>query len=602
MQCLDIPVPCCVQKLIFEPPVRLPNLQDIKAVNLIRNFGNEFGRRSDEIDQACNLASGPSDMVILLERPHKSQTYHGTFGEFVKRCKTLKSVDKLIRFSSKGARSIHTVTVLDAFSFKPEDSTPIPSERCHQLIEEILKLKKPKVVLCCWNQPCEQPFVAQFKSHGVGTWPFRHQVDIEGFSTIAIRSFHPAAAVCYDESRKACCRMLLICHFVLAFAQLAGSAAVPEWMETICKNSSTEYSGSQRNGLSNLVSLTKTPIILNILRKMMEIKIRRTVYPHSEGRRAEDQRQQVNALLRRLFASGYNKGAQDITKLCLLWRDYKYYEPSTRQDILNRLIELGSQQNLYQGQGAVSAFSPARKSYYVGFVDDEDDADLEKQLASLNVSENRSSVDDEIMALARLQRRLSHQKNLLQRIEDAVTEVSSHIQLSIKLQITIFSHDRTDLSKIIVEQAKDMYRYLEEVTAFIMASPAVLAGDEGLVHHEEQPKRSLAQRPDARRIMDSVILDLEILSNQAFRCILLYSGLIAQGRILFSPSQDSNDDVLQTLFDAPRNLRDKTAGIKSALDTLMVLREQLNNPNHLFKRENHVKLPYEDKGVSALYK
>ncbi|KAK7575363.1 hypothetical protein V3481_017325 [Fusarium oxysporum f. sp. vasinfectum] len=602
MQCLDIPVPRCVQKLIFEPPVCLPNLQDIKVVNLIRNFGNEFGRRRDEIDQACNLASGPSDVVILLERPHKSQTYHGTFGEFVKRCKTLKSVDELIRFSSEGARSIHTVTVLDAFSFKPQDSTPIPSERCHQLIEEILKLKKPKVVLCCWNQPCEQPFVAQFNSHGVGTWPFRHQVDIDGFSTIAIRSFHPAAAVCYDESRKACCRMLLICHFVLAFAQLAGSAAVPEWMETICENSSTEYSGSRRNGSSNLVSLTKTPIILNILRKMMELEIRRTVYPHSEGRRAEDQRQQVNALLRQLFASGYNKGAQDITKLCLLWRDYKYYEPSTRQDILNRLIELGSQQNLYQGQGAVSAFSPARKSYYVGFVDDEDDADLEKQLASLNISENRSSVDDEIVALARLQRRLSHQKNLLQRIENAVTEVSSHVQLSIKLQITIFSHDRTDLSKIIVEQAKDMYRYLEEVTAFIMASPAVLAGDEGLVHHEEQPKRSLAQRPDARRIMDSVILNVEILSNQAFRCILLYSGLIAQGRILFSPSQDSNDDVLQTLFDAPRNLEDKTAGIVSALDTLMVLREQLNNPNHLFKRENHVKLPYEDKGVSALYK
>ncbi|KAM5526788.1 hypothetical protein FOXYSP1_20777 [Fusarium oxysporum f. sp. phaseoli] len=135
--CLDIPVPRCVQKLISEPPVCLPNKQDIKAVNLIRNFGNEFGRQKDEIDQACSLASGQSDLVILLERPHKSQTYRRTFGDFVKRCETLKRVNKLIRFSSKGARSIHTVTVLDAFSFKPEDSTRIPSERCHQLIEEI---------------------------------------------------------------------------------------------------------------------------------------------------------------------------------------------------------------------------------------------------------------------------------------------------------------------------------------------------------------------------------------------------------------------------------------------------------------------------------
>ncbi|KAF4446948.1 hypothetical protein F53441_9464 [Fusarium austroafricanum] len=602
MLCLDIPVPRCVQKLIFEPPVCLSNLQDIKAVNLIRKFGDEFGRRRDEIDQACRLASGPSDVVILLERPHESQTYHGTFGEFAKRCKTLKSVDELIKFSSKGARSIHTVTVLDAFSFKPEDSTPIPSERCHQLIEEILKLKKPKVVLCCWNQPCEQPFVAQFKSHGVGTWPFRHEVDIEGFSTIAMRSFHPAAAVCYDESRKACCRMLLICHFILAFAQLAGSTAIPEWMETVCENSSTEYYASRRNGSRNLVSLTKTPIILSILRNMMGLKRERTVYPHSEARRAEDQRQQVNALLRQLLTSNYNKGAQDITKLCLLWRDYRYYEPSRRQDILSRLVELGSRQGSYQGQGAVSTFSPTRKTYYVGFADDEDDDNLEKQLASLNIRENASPVEDELVTLAWLLKRLSHQKSLLQRIENVATEVLSHVQLSVELQITIFSHDRIDLAHIIAELTRDMCRYLDEVTAQIMATPAVLAGEEGLVDHEEQPRRSLAQRPDARSIMDSVILDVEILSNQAFRCILLCSGLIAQGRILFSPSQNSNDDVMQTLFDAPRNLEDKTAGIKSALDTLLILREQLDNPNQLFKRENHVKLPYEDKGLGALYK
>ncbi|KAF4435635.1 hypothetical protein F53441_13464 [Fusarium austroafricanum] len=148
MLCLDILVPRCVQQLISEPPVCLSNEQDIKTVSLIRDFGDGFGRRRDEIDQACRLASGPSDVVIFLERPHESQTYHGTFGEFVKRCKTLKSVDELIRFSSKGARNIHIVTVLDAFSFKPknrEDSRRIPSERCHQLIEQCLELKSPKL-------------------------------------------------------------------------------------------------------------------------------------------------------------------------------------------------------------------------------------------------------------------------------------------------------------------------------------------------------------------------------------------------------------------------------------------------------------------------
>jgi hypothetical protein len=142
-----------------------------------------------------------------------------------------------------------------------------------------------------------------------------------------------------------------------------------------------------------------------------------------------------------------------------------------------------------------------------------------------------------------------------------------------------------------------MCRYLNEATAQIMATPTVLAGEEGLVHHEEQQRRSLAQCPDARSIMDSVILDVEILSNRVFRCILLYSGLIAQGRILYSPSQDSDDDVMDTIFDMLNNLEDMSASIKSTLNTLLLLREQLDNPNQLPKRENHVKLPYEDKGL-----
>jgi hypothetical protein len=82
---------------------------------------------------------------------------------------------------------------------------------------------------------------------------------------------------------------------------------------------------------------------------------------------------------------------------------------------------------------------------------------------------------------------------------------------------------------------------------------------------------------------------------------LLYSGLIAQGRILFNPSQDSDDDVIETLFDIPSNLEDMSAKIKSSLDTLLLLREQLDNPSKLFERESHVKLPYEDKGLGALY-
>ena len=96
--------------------------------------------------------------------------------------------------------------------------------------------------------------------------------------------------------------------------------------------------------------------------------------------------------------------------------------------------------------------------------------------------------------------------------------------------------------------------------------------------------------------MDSVILEVETLANLAFRCILLFSGLLAQGRILFSPSQDSNDDVTEALFELPNNLEDQSAGIKSSLNTLVILREQLDNPNHLFKRESRAKFPHKDEG------
>lgn len=341
--------------------------------------------------------------------------------------------------------------------------------------------------------------------------------------------------------------------------------------------------------------------MLIILRKMMGIQKGPICYPLSEGRLAEHQRQQVNTLLRQLFASGYNKGGQDIARLCLLWREYKYYRPSTRQDILSRLGELGSQQNLLQVVGDVSTSSPSRLSYFIGFSDDGDDSDLEKQLGYLNIHENASPVDAELVTIARLRARLARQTKLLEKLESVATEALSRVQLSIKLQIAILSPDRIDLSNGIAELVKDIYHHLDEATGQIMAAPSILAGEEGLVQYEEQPRRSLAQRPDARTIMGSVVLKVEILANLAFRCLLLCSGLLAQGRILFSPSQDPNDDAMEALFDIPNDLEDKSASIKSSLNTLVILREQLDHSDQLFKVENHTTLPHQDEGVSALY-
>ncbi|SPJ89723.1 uncharacterized protein FTOL_13084 [Fusarium torulosum] len=49
----------------------------------------------------------------------------------------------------------------------------------------------------------------------------------------------------------------------------------------------------------------------------------------------------------------------------------------------------------------------------------------------------------------------------------------------------------------------------------------------------------------------------------------------------------------------PNDVKDMPAKIKSTLDTLAILRKQLNNPTQLFKPESQAKLPYADKGLDS---
>lgn len=72
-------------------------------------------------------------------------------------------------------------------------------------------------------------------SLGVGYNPMLEPVTIENSTTTAIRSLHPAYAVYHSIEQAAYGKMLLICHFILAFTLLSGSIQVPDWMETICQ-------------------------------------------------------------------------------------------------------------------------------------------------------------------------------------------------------------------------------------------------------------------------------------------------------------------------------------------------------------------------------
>lgn len=121
--CLEIPMPQCLQQSLETPPICMACQKDLDTIQVLRDVGNERQHPEHEIIQATNLASGLSDIVVILPRPRSDENHRFDvdFNDFVQRCETLKVVDELIRFASNGTRSIHTVTVLNACSYQPLD-------------------------------------------------------------------------------------------------------------------------------------------------------------------------------------------------------------------------------------------------------------------------------------------------------------------------------------------------------------------------------------------------------------------------------------------------------------------------------------------------
>lgn len=233
--CLGIPIPLSVQALPRTPPASFHHLGDLSSLQALKDFGKEYDVPCDEIDQACNLASGPADIVVILERPktRTSHKYGHPFPQFVGCCRSLWAVDELIRFATNGARSIHTVTVLDAFSFKPNDKSHIPDERCHQLLAEILRAKKPEVVIRCHKDEYKDAWMKQFELPGKEYKFVREEFRAGGnHKTIILQSFHPSLAV-NNAARRPEYRCLLIYHFIAAFAELSGVSQLHEDAEEI---------------------------------------------------------------------------------------------------------------------------------------------------------------------------------------------------------------------------------------------------------------------------------------------------------------------------------------------------------------------------------
>ena len=125
------------------------------------------------------------------------------------------------------------MTILDAFSFKPDDKSDIPDNRCHQLLAEIPRAKKPKVIIRCHKGEYQDAWMKQFELPGKEYQFVRKELEAgRNHKIIILQSFHPSKAVNYT-ARRLDYRCLLIHHFIAAFAELSGVSQLHKDAEEI---------------------------------------------------------------------------------------------------------------------------------------------------------------------------------------------------------------------------------------------------------------------------------------------------------------------------------------------------------------------------------
>ncbi|KAM3502034.1 hypothetical protein MY11210_009195 [Beauveria gryllotalpidicola] len=229
---LGIPVPRCAQALALTPPALQPIEADYSVIKLVKAYGKANNKGEAEIQYECHLAEGLSDFVIILERPYV-KNYYAKFEDIVRDSATLRGVDEVIRFCTKGARSIYTTTVLNAFAMEPDKGIHDRDAQWHQCLARILQLKKPRVILQCHRDVYKNEWMSRFY-FGASDYTF-HQCEValdQHHTALVIQSFHPSCAVNNTQCRPEY-RALLIHHVLAAFAALSGKTQLPSYVEEI---------------------------------------------------------------------------------------------------------------------------------------------------------------------------------------------------------------------------------------------------------------------------------------------------------------------------------------------------------------------------------
>ncbi|KAH6655923.1 hypothetical protein BKA67DRAFT_562172 [Truncatella angustata] len=559
MTCLDISVPNHIENIRCKPPYCISDDINANSINhLIQRFGQKHGRGEEEIEKACCLARGSSDIVVMLERPNGKHEYDVSFEDFISNCPTLQAVDDLIRYSSMGARSIHTVTVLDAFPFMHELDSGTPEKRrevnvqCHELIEQILDLKKPKVVICCWQGPhdisTENVILKQLESRGIGSWPIRKKAK-NGQMTL-IRSFHPAASVCYRTSSY-WTRLLLICHFVVAFAELGMPLRHPSWLQDICNKSKEEINNKKQSK-----EAIESSVWHHLRETLVDPKACRVSYASDTSCTMSDE---VNILLRQLFASEYTGSIDHIASLRLIWQEYQH---PLKQDvsILLREIERRLKLPIHNGKCVVLTRS---------IRDIQSAKELESLMKhlQLNATHRRAIVPETHDIFRGLQLLLNEHCNKMNRCEREAARLSSQVDMSIKFGLNIFSPDVTDLSTKIDKLASDRCSQLDETATFISLIPVILEQIFFSMNEVEQSQCYPVDRSRILSIMDQNIRKAQATANITSRAAMRLCGLLTLQTMIGGEGIDGQTPIaLQRLFGLTSSVKLLRTGITKMLE------------------------------------
>ncbi|KAE8334457.1 hypothetical protein BDV24DRAFT_145842 [Aspergillus arachidicola] len=552
--CLGIGLPACLRDLPVPPPVSLADSKDQQVFDAIRALGTRSQAPQEEVEKACCLAAGPADFTILLERPAPNHDYADDFEKFVRSCPTLQAVDELVKFATNGARSIHTTSVLDAFLLKPVATQALPTDSdCWNTIEQILKIKQPRVVICCWSGECHNRNLSQFRSRGVRSLAMRSIVRLNGKDVTIYHSFHPATAIRHSQCQPSL-RVLLAYHFAAAFLELRHPQEPPGWALNISKEAANPSTLNENLSFKAAeCSLRCALLIILGLEKIgsVHIRSRKTV--------SRLWRDDIFTLVGYLSTTSYQHGALLVARATLLWQ--KYFSKTLEfQKVLSQLLDLGNRQ---------STFYPSSSNFST--------TGLEETLLLLKIDEPAirpvypNDQTEKALREIRLQLDGSDPRDNRRK----ATNLSAHLQKNLELPECIACPLRPALRDEIREFLQKYIEHLEKTAGLINAMPAYLGGTRGQFDWEEQPPCSIMDLPCSRFILDQIIDLLEARVSQERLCSVLVCEVIARSELvgLFERCTDvGSDDTLGHVREAPSALRQHLSSLQNGIYILYAMR------------------------------